>query len=761
MKNNIEKNLKSFLKRRVKITLGMIVAFLITGTLTFSQDSIIVDGKGNIQNITDNILNIEKGNAMAVSVTNGGELHITSENINFNRKEGTNQGAGSPAIHIASTKLDGGNKQGGKLFLGGKNTEKINISSSATTGWAMGIKIRDEASTSTDQASSGSYVEINANNLIITTHSDNYYSTGILVQNTTTSSPKDKCAHLVINSENTIINSTSNIKNEKEGFSHGIVAFSQGKVEVKGNLEINADNVIETRGESTIKINENNNKTVKLNGDIVFSYSDETSKTTIDSDVTVNLSNKNSYLNGNIGTASDINPIPDDKKDVLGMKLGISNGAYWNTDANSFVNKLTFNNGIININGGSDHTVQIDKIIGEGGTINIKTSVIKDGFEAGNLVIKETDQTSKTKLDVNFTEITADNISTTEFKQLAEGHISGAGLANIDTTVKVEEGLTEGAITGSLDANGNLDTNTIKQNSSTSTIDGLQALSTNTYIAWKQEMNSLNKRMGELRDSSSTHGVWARVYGGESEYNSGYENKFQTYQVGYDKKYPTENGTLFAGYLVSYTQGDTDYSHNSTGSGDNTSIGAGIYGSWLGKDGSYLDVIFRVSRLENDYDIMSKTGVQSKGDYDTLGVNLGLEYGKRFTLDNNLFIEPSVEMNFGRVNSVDYTTSSGVRVDQDKIHSTEGRIGTALGYKFTKGNVYVRVAGVKEFDGKIDTTVNDKKISKDLGDSWLEYGIGMNYRIQENLNLYIDLERTGSAEVETNWQGNLGFRYEF
>ena len=44
-------------------------------------------------------------------------------------------------------------------------------------------------------------------------------------------------------------------------------------------------------------------------------------------------------------------------------------------------------------------------------------------------------------------------------------------------------------------------------------------------------MSSLSQRMGELRDSSAEHGVWARVYGGKVENGSKYDNEYQTYQA--------------------------------------------------------------------------------------------------------------------------------------------------------------------------------------------------------------------------------------
>lgn len=88
-------------------------------------------------------------------------------------------------------------------------------------------------------------------------------------------------------------------------------------------------------------------------------------------------------------------------------------------------------------------------------------------------------------------------------------------------------------------------------------VEGIRDLATINLLTWRQEMNSLNKRMGELRNSTGEHGVWSRVYTGKIENGSKYDNDYQTYQVGYDKKYTVDNGVMFVGGLVSYTDGET------------------------------------------------------------------------------------------------------------------------------------------------------------------------------------------------------------
>ena len=42
-KSYVENSLKRFLKRKVKITLGLVVAFMITGTVSFGADNVFDD----------------------------------------------------------------------------------------------------------------------------------------------------------------------------------------------------------------------------------------------------------------------------------------------------------------------------------------------------------------------------------------------------------------------------------------------------------------------------------------------------------------------------------------------------------------------------------------------------------------------------------------------------------------------------------------------------------------------------------------------
>ena len=776
MKRELEKSLKRYLKRKIKVTLGLLVTFLITGQLGYSSG---YAGKNytNVQDtITENEYKVKVGSEddkyyYGIFAYKNTDLKIQSETIEIvnespNKSTTDNK---KDLQEVAAIKIT----KNTDLVLGTEQTKSINLKVDTDKGGGAAVYIYNDHRNGTD---GGSSLEINGERLEINVHSEgkgeNKATFGIVV-GTKENFDGQNC-EVNINSENTEINVTSD-----SGLSYAanaLVAWGGGTIRLNsGNVKISADNVINVKKNSLVEINANSlDNIIQLDGSIVFECVDPS--TDIDSDVVVNLTNSNSYLNGNILVT---NLVDGHSGTVDGMKLGLSNGATWSTtEEGSFVNYLTFNGGIINnnwdinnignIKGDRDYSMNIDNMTGTGGTIIMDATYdeVSDSFSSTTLEIKQKD--NNTKLNFSYDGIDADNIAINDAQETEDALNQLAGNiyienGEVNSTINIDEGLLNGAIVGDLvQGTGGMQVENIRVGSLSNTVMGLRNLATINLLTWRQEFSSFSQRMGELRDSQGNSGVWARVYGGEIEQGSNYDNSYQTYQVGYDKAYDYAGGKLFLGYLFSYTDGNTDYD---LGSGENNSIGAGVYGSWLNNSGHYIDVVAKLSRLHNDYDVYSENRMyNSKGDYTNYGVSLGVEYGKRFVTDNKFFIEPSIRMDLGRVANKSYSTSTDVRVDQDTLYTALGSLGAKIGYNLEKGNLYARISGVKEFAGDIDTTYTNKfgqtKTSVDLEDEWVEFGIGGNYKVAENVNLYLDLSKTTEAMVDTNWQANLGFRWE-
>ena len=290
---------------------------------------------------------------------------------------------------------------------------------------------------------------------------------------------------------------------------------------------------------------------------------------------------------------------------------------------------------------------------------------------------------------------------------------------------------------------------------------------------WRIEGNNVMKRMGELRSGTEAGkgGVWARYYRGElsadSNYDSSFSQDYTGFQGGIDKVQDYKGGKLYTGIAVNRIDRNAGYT---AGSGDLSSTGVGLYGSWLGSKGHYIDVIARGSKLTNDFKLVDLSGNAAKADYDTWAYGISAEYGYRQDLNAGWFVEPQAELSLGHISRVDYTTSNGVSIRQDGVNSAIVRVGFLGGKEFSIGgrpsNAYVKASLLHDFGGNGGSTgyYGIKSLAMQTGDltgSWYEIGLGANLGIAKNSNLYFDALKTLNSTVRTDWQFNAGLRFTF
>lgn len=274
-------------------------------------------------------------------------------------------------------------------------------------------------------------------------------------------------------------------------------------------------------------------------------------------------------------------------------------------------------------------------------------------------------------------------------------------------------------------------------------------------LSWRTELDDMNRRLGELRDSAGEHGLWVRMIRGENDYKS-LDSQHNIYQIGYDRKLSSDpHWTLGAAF--SYTDGEGSYD---TGRFDMSHKTLTLYGSRLNDDGSYIDIVGKYSRLNHDLE-----NTWGSGDYDADGYSLGVEVGKRFTQESGFWIEPQAQLIYGYVGSASYDAGD-IHIAQDSMQSLIGRAGVRLGKDFDKGNVYLRASYLYDFDGDTGVTFTDaqgrsRDFDQDLGGGWCEVGLGTNINLSDTTHLYFDIEKTFGAEIATTWQWNAGMRWSF
>lgn len=326
--------------------------------------------------------------------------------------------------------------------------------------------------------------------------------------------------------------------------------------------------------------------------------------------------------------------------------------------------------------------------------------------------------------------------------------------------VVAEEGKIFGEITAEVDANGNVIAGSVIENGNIAN-EGITELANVAFMAWRAENDEMHQRMGELRSSNGEAGIWARMKRGESKYGDmDIKNQYSTYQLGYDEKVGDSN--WYIGGAISRTEGKSSFA---TGSGENQSTGFTVYGTYVADDGQYVDLSAKYARLDNEFDVFGRSGIESTGDYRNNGYAFSAEYGKRIEAGNDFWVEPQVQLTYGHLSSANYTTSRNVRVTQDAMDSVVGRLGFAAGKDIGAGNVYVKASYLYDFDGDTNVKMTDGKNSavydQDLGGGWFEVGVGTNINLSETSHLYFDVEKTYGGDIETPWQWNAGVRFDF
>ena len=596
------------------------------------------------------------------------------------------------------------------------------------------------------------YAKINGKSLVINVNNTGTGEPrGIHVGgNTTPETNTGGYATLDINSESTIINVTGT-----DG--KGLVAMSEGRLNVNGNLEVNAETAILARGDALININKGGDKVVKLNGNIDFNYDKKTSGTTADATVNVNLNGADSYWVGNATTSYGTGEPPEGYDTIKGLTLNMKDGAQWTPTAvvaeadtttglkSVPINNMDLDGGVVNITG-SDVDVTVQNLTGAGGTIKLATDLEAEE-KTGKFTVGKAAEESK--LDVKLMDkdnekaLTSDEINADQAKELL------ANVTGTEVTTAVEEGMYNSAFT--IDAEGTAKTagpNTVMQSS-------LEIASAAPLAINRILMNDVRKRLGDIRSAKGTSGAWARYDGGRLSGSNGLENDFNTIQVGVDTQ-PSADPVRF-GLAFSYTNGDTDYAR---GSADMDTYSLAGYGVWLGESGQFVDVIARFAQNNTDLTI---DGTKT-GSLDNKAVSLSGEFGWRFDVTDLFYVEPQVEATYTYVDGDNLNLSDGSSYKYDSMSSLLGRAGVAFGVTCpnNRGNVYARVSAVHEFLG--DSTVtgaNGAKYEIDGKDTWVEYGVGANFNLTDSTYIWADVERTSGGVLDEDYRATVGVRYSF
>ena len=319
-------------------------------------------------------------------------------------------------------------------------------------------------------------------------------------------------------------------------------------------------------------------------------------------------------------------------------------------------------------------------------------------------------------------------------------HITGSyGMWNIDGF----------AVSSSLGGSANANVKTVA--------DGHYAL----HSLWLGETNSMDKRLGELRNIAqpADDGLWARYGYHKLEAGNGDQAKMKAnlFQVGYDKKQAGETGNIYRGLAVSYAKGTSDLQ---SGEGDLKETTLSLYQSYVGHDGRYYDIVLKGGKFMNDYRITDPGAAYSESDYSTWAYSLSGELGKRKTWANGLYLEPQAELTLGHMNSADYITSTGMKSTAKAANLALVRLGLTVGKQLGQNSIYAKASYFHDFGSGISIDADDVNYTRDQAKNWGEFALGGSVKAGKTCHIYGELSKY-MGQLKSPILVNVGARWSF
>lgn len=559
-----------------------------------------------------------------------------------------------------------------------------------------------------------------------------------------------------------------------------------------GIININANNNLKIRGNigvgflgktvfgsysctknGQININNFSNGTVQIEGNVYTANILNNGVEYRDNNIDIIMQDEKSYLKGSvIDYYYNVNNEKDRRE---GTHLSLINGSKWDMAGSSYITDLNLGeNSVVNLNYSSDvipknnyRVLRVyNNLIGNGGTFNMDIDASKNVQNSDRIYISGTHEGTH-YITLNNIGASIDGAKGTILVSVADeqgdfkaNDSEGTLYWNTYKLSKKTDGVTNGYTVDWV-----LDEVEKKPDLLTTSVNTILSANALNYHTWRTENDKLLQRMGELRhNGEEAKGAWFRVKGSKIGRGGkfGFDNKYTAYELGYDEVAKrTVDKTRYQGAAISYTDGSSSYSR---GSGGNSSKAISFYNTEIGSKGHYLDLVLKISNMDNDFTVYDTNSNKITGDFNNTGVALSAEYGRKNALKNGWYIEPQAQFTLGYLGGdYCYTASNGIEVNQSGIKSAVGRVGFNIGKAIgSKGIIYAKANLLHEFGGSYNVTMTDSSgrvnVSDSFNDTWFEYGIGAAFASGKNSHVYFDIERSSGSDFTKDWLWNIGAR---
>ena len=281
------------------------------------------------------------------------------------------------------------------------------------------------------------------------------------------------------------------------------------------------------------------------------------------------------------------------------------------------------------------------------------------------------------------------------------------------------------------------------------------------------EEGSLRQRMGELRYSPHSTGLWIRGFGSKYDVSqssgTGYSQNLKGFSIGADT--PLGDSQWTVGVFGGHSNSDVNPARGAAGTVKSYFLGT--YATWMDEEsGFYFDAVAKANRFQNQAKATLSDNTSTKGGYNNVGGGVSAELGRHIKLGESSFIEPYGRLSTIVVQGGTYSLKNGLQVDGERTRSRTAEAGATVGHEFqlddgTLIKPYLRAAMVHEFANNNKVTVNNQTFNNDLSGSRTKYGAGVAVSFTQDLQAHVDLETSTSDKIKQKAAVNVGVRYAF
>lgn len=298
----------------------------------------------------------------------------------------------------------------------------------------------------------------------------------------------------------------------------------------------------------------------------------------------------------------------------------------------------------------------------------------------------------------------------------------------------------------------------------------------NQYRSFLVEIDSLDRRMGDLEFINRDKGLWIRSYIGSNtkeatDFSISAKDDYYSIWSGFDFNSIGLTVHNYAGVFFNYT-GITSESKDYIGKVSN--IAFGIYNTFKAFSGFYADLLAKYIYSLNEYEISNYSLAKNSPKFDSHKFLLNAEIGYSFYYGEQRksgYIQPQFQVTSGYIHKTDL---SFIDASGETINASLGRNfpvslrvgafwGQVFGEKF-KSHIKLGTSVVYDVDSGGDLTLKDSsdQISfKQEGDiRWL-LSAHADFTFNDFFKMYTSFDTSFFGNYNTTYSFNIGLRFTF